>query len=147
MGDEMDLMHKIAERVAEKVGASFEWIAKQNSDEFDDLFGIAFRGAKELGWKGEFAGFCAVTVKDAAMAWTIVGELEPLIIRLATEVMGYAPGSTEHLENQYSRAIAEFDELTSQIANAEKRRSSVFRFITATSLKLRSAWLDELAQS
>ena len=118
----MDVIRQIANLVSDKVSKSYAWIAKQKDDEFEDLFGIGWYGGKELGWQGQFEGFCAVRVNEAAMALTVGGELDPLIARLATEVMGYPPGGEQDLRNRRDHGVKERELLDSEIHRLVTRR-------------------------
>lgn len=138
----METIRKIANLVSEKVGKSYAWIAKQKDDELEDLFGIGWYGGKELCWQGHCAGFCAVRVNDAAMALTIGGELDPLIVRLATEVMGYAPDSEQDLINRHNRAFDERHAIENELLTLSTRHRRLSAQIEALRLRLDPAARD-----
>lgn len=99
--DDNHLIWEIAVRVQEYCPGELGWIAKQRVSEhqpYDDLYGFVIG-----------RGFASVRVEQARTAD------DTLIRELATEVMGYAPGSIEDLENRKAKAEAEVSQFESLV--------------------------------
>jgi hypothetical protein len=92
-GDWHDVMWKIVTRVEEYTAGRLLWIAGQDDDEFDDLYGFVIVDipGRERGKDG---GFACIRLADARTADDAV------IRKLATDVLGYEPGSLKDLETR-----------------------------------------------
>jgi len=98
MEKQHDLMWDIATRVRRYVPGSIGWIAHQNDDEFDDLWGFVIG-----------RGFAAIRAVDAAIAD------DDTIRALATKIMGFAPDSREDYERRVNEAQEHIAQLETSI--------------------------------
>lgn len=121
---EMDLIRSVVSQVREYVPWRLAWVAKQSGLERDDVYGFVIG-----------RGFATVTVEEAQNAD------DGLIRALATEIMGYEPGSLQDLAWRQLNAEHQRDEVNKQIEALMARSDLLHRI--ARNLEARIAALPE----
>lgn len=107
ISEQHDVVWPVAEETRRYASGSLGWIAKQQSDEHDDLWGFIVGN-----------GFAAVTVTEILQAKADKAE-DALYRKLATEIMGYAPDSRQDLENRIDILVTRIISTSQQIGRLQ----------------------------
>lgn len=150
MSNDMDAIYKIADLVSNVVGKSYHWTAKQSPtlDGAKDWYAVGWQDFGHLGWRSDgngFVGFFGVTLSEVRQAMLDQSALDAPVTRLATEVMGCAPGSQKDFANRIAVAIRHLNDVEARIGDLMTERDRCRNVLDALQAKHAAAIaLDDL---